>query len=90
MANGQQSSNTQWQHKKQSIKNQQKVKYIEKTEELQWNELKSELKWVNKVNKNINKYKVMIANGLKGSNTQWQHEQQSTDNRQKGKIHEKC
>ena len=44
MANGQQSSNTQWQHKQQSIENQQKVKYIEKTEELQWNELKSELK----------------------------------------------
>ena len=32
----------------------------------------------------------MIADGLKDSNTQWQHEQQSTDNQQEGKIHEKC
>ena len=31
----------------------------------------------------------MIANGLQGSNTQSQHKQQSTDNRQKSKIHKK-
>ena len=31
----------------------------------------------------------MTGNGLNGSNTQWQHKQQSIDNRQKSKIH-KC
>ena len=40
----------------------EKVKYTEKPE-LQWNELKSELTVSNKLNKNRNKYKVMIANG---------------------------
>ena len=40
MANGQQGLNTQWQHKQRSTG--KKVKYIEKPEQLQWNELKSE------------------------------------------------
>ena len=47
-----------------------------------------ETQWFNKLNKNRNKYKATKANG-KGSNTQWQHKQQSTDNRQKVKYIEK-
>ena len=30
-----------------------------------------------------------MANKQQGSNTQWQHKQQSTDNQQKSKIHRK-
>ena len=30
-----------------------------------------------------------MANGQQGFNTQWQHKQQSTDNRQKSKMHGK-
>ena len=45
--------------------------------------------WVNKLNKNRNKYKATIANEQQGSNTQWQHKQQSNDNHQKSKIHRK-